>query len=249
MPERTDSCAASKPPRVQGYLMKALGIQVNISRPCSSISSAVVSSSANTSIETPASPTKGETAWTILRYSSICSRMDSPCSAATFFLTSGFLAINDGFVVCPSSKPMNRLMRSVSLASPPSSRILVVRVFMVFLQQSNGECALLVPSIEAGASKQLSAEFVFEARSEPAVLCCTARPLWKPARSARGGTDRVLRQTGDRRHKRLVDVASLPSDAEISPEWDAFITSLSHPASQDRIKTLIKRDFHRPGDV
>jgi enoyl-CoA hydratase/carnithine racemase len=49
--------------------------------------------------------------------------------------------------------------------------------------------------------------------------------------------------------KRLVDVASLPSDAEISLEWDAFLASLSRPASQLRIKALMERGFHRPGDV
>src|ERR1700720_1629654 len=41
--------------------------------------------------------------------------------------------------------------------------------------------------------------------------------------------------------KRLVDVASLPPDAEIKPEWDAFIASLGRPASQQRIKTLMDR--------
>src|SRR6266567_3987517 len=34
--------------------------------------------------------------------------------------------------------------------------------------------------------------------------------------------------------KRLVDVASLPPDAEILPEWDAFLAALSRPASQKR---------------
>lgn len=38
--------------------------------------------------------------------------------------------------------------------------------------------------------------------------------------------------------KRLVDVASLPSDAEIAPEWDAFMASLARPAAQERIKAL-----------
>jgi len=37
--------------------------------------------------------------------------------------------------------------------------------------------------------------------------------------------------------KRLVDIASLPPDAEIAPEWDAFLASLGRPASQTRIKT------------
>jgi enoyl-CoA hydratase/carnithine racemase len=49
--------------------------------------------------------------------------------------------------------------------------------------------------------------------------------------------------------KRLVDVASLPPDAEILPEWDAFLAALGRPASQKRIKTLMERGFHRAGDV
>ncbi|MCK1624646.1 enoyl-CoA hydratase/isomerase family protein [Bradyrhizobium sp. 147] len=49
--------------------------------------------------------------------------------------------------------------------------------------------------------------------------------------------------------KRLVDKASLPADADIAPEWDAFIASLGRPATQARIKALIARGFHRPGDV
>jgi hypothetical protein len=49
--------------------------------------------------------------------------------------------------------------------------------------------------------------------------------------------------------KRLVDVASLPSDAEIKPEWDAFLASLQRPASQKRIAALMERGFHSPGDV
>lgn len=49
--------------------------------------------------------------------------------------------------------------------------------------------------------------------------------------------------------KRLVDVASLPPDAEIKPEWDAFIAALGRPASERRIKALMDRGFHRAGDV
>jgi enoyl-CoA hydratase/carnithine racemase len=49
--------------------------------------------------------------------------------------------------------------------------------------------------------------------------------------------------------KRLVNAASLPSDAEIAPEWDAFLASVQRPASQDRIKRLLERGFHRAGDV
>jgi enoyl-CoA hydratase/carnithine racemase len=49
--------------------------------------------------------------------------------------------------------------------------------------------------------------------------------------------------------KGLVNVASLPTDAEIVPEWDAFIASVQRPATQTRIKKLMERGFHRPGDV
>jgi enoyl-CoA hydratase/carnithine racemase len=49
--------------------------------------------------------------------------------------------------------------------------------------------------------------------------------------------------------KRLVDVASLPPDAEIAPEWEAFMAALARPAAQTRIKALMERGFHKPGDV
>jgi len=49
--------------------------------------------------------------------------------------------------------------------------------------------------------------------------------------------------------KHLVDVASLPSDADIAPEWDAFMGSLQRPAAQARIKRLMEMGFHKPGDV
>jgi enoyl-CoA hydratase/carnithine racemase len=49
--------------------------------------------------------------------------------------------------------------------------------------------------------------------------------------------------------KHLVDVASLPPDDEIAPEWGAFLASLSRPAAQTRIKALMERGFHKPGDV
>ena len=49
--------------------------------------------------------------------------------------------------------------------------------------------------------------------------------------------------------KRLVNVASLPTDAEIAPEWDAFLGALGRPASQSRITALMDRGFHRAGDV
>jgi len=49
--------------------------------------------------------------------------------------------------------------------------------------------------------------------------------------------------------KRLVDLNSLPSDAEIAPEWEAFTTSLGRPAAQERLHALFERGFHAPGDV
>lgn len=49
--------------------------------------------------------------------------------------------------------------------------------------------------------------------------------------------------------KRLVNVNSLPTDAEIAPEWDAFLAALGRPAAQQRIKKLFERGFHQPGDV
>lgn len=49
--------------------------------------------------------------------------------------------------------------------------------------------------------------------------------------------------------KRLVDIASLPADADIAPEWGAFLGALNRPAAQKRIEKLMERGFHKPGDV
>jgi enoyl-CoA hydratase/carnithine racemase len=49
--------------------------------------------------------------------------------------------------------------------------------------------------------------------------------------------------------KRLVNLNSLPLDAEIAPEWDAFIASLGRPAAQARLRALFEKGFHKPGDV
>ena len=49
--------------------------------------------------------------------------------------------------------------------------------------------------------------------------------------------------------KRFVDVASLPPDYEIAPEWDVCIASIMRPAAQERIKKLLDQGFHQPGDV
>ena len=55
---------------------------------------------------------------------------------------------------------------------------------------------------------------------------------------------RVISET-----KRFVDVASLPPDYEIAPEWDVCFASIMRPAAQERIKKLMERGFHKPGDV
>jgi len=49
--------------------------------------------------------------------------------------------------------------------------------------------------------------------------------------------------------KRLVDVASLPPDFEIAPEWYLCLASIARPAAQKRIRMLLDRGFHQPGDV
>jgi enoyl-CoA hydratase/carnithine racemase len=48
--------------------------------------------------------------------------------------------------------------------------------------------------------------------------------------------------------KRLVNT-SLPPDVELGAGWDACIASLGRPAAQSGIKALMKRGFHKPGDV
>jgi hypothetical protein len=49
--------------------------------------------------------------------------------------------------------------------------------------------------------------------------------------------------------KRFADVASLPPDYEIAPEWDVCLASIMRPAAQKRIGMLMERGFHQPGDV
>jgi enoyl-CoA hydratase/carnithine racemase len=48
--------------------------------------------------------------------------------------------------------------------------------------------------------------------------------------------------------KRFVNT-SLPPDVELGAGWDACLASLGRPASQARIKALMERGFHKPGDV
>ena len=46
-----------------------------------------------------------------------------------------------------------------------------------------------------------------------------------------------------------MNVASLPADSEILPEWAAFLDSWGRSAAQRRIKKLMDHGFHKPGDV
>ena len=52
-----------------------------------------------------------------------------------------------------------------------------------------------------------------------------------------------------RETKRFVDVASLPPDFEIAPEWNVCLASIMRPAAQEKISKLMERGFHQPGDV
>src|SRR5205809_6275883 len=49
--------------------------------------------------------------------------------------------------------------------------------------------------------------------------------------------------------KRFADVASLPPDYEIAPEWDVCFASIMRPAAQKKIQKLMEQGFHKPGDV
>jgi len=49
--------------------------------------------------------------------------------------------------------------------------------------------------------------------------------------------------------KHFADVASLPPDFEIAAEWEVCFASIMRPAAQERIRMLMERGFHRPGDV
>lgn len=49
--------------------------------------------------------------------------------------------------------------------------------------------------------------------------------------------------------KHLVDLASLPPDAEMREGWDAFITSVQRPVAQARVGALVERGLQKPGDL
>jgi enoyl-CoA hydratase/carnithine racemase len=49
--------------------------------------------------------------------------------------------------------------------------------------------------------------------------------------------------------KRLVNAASLPPDVEVDAGWQACMVSIARPAAQEKIKALMARGFHKPGDA
>ena len=49
--------------------------------------------------------------------------------------------------------------------------------------------------------------------------------------------------------KKLLNVASLPPDAELQASWDAFIASVQRPGAQARLKALIDKGLGKPGDA
>jgi enoyl-CoA hydratase/carnithine racemase len=49
--------------------------------------------------------------------------------------------------------------------------------------------------------------------------------------------------------KRLVNAACLPPDVQVQAGWDACMASIVRPAAQERIKALMTRGFHQPGDA
>jgi enoyl-CoA hydratase/carnithine racemase len=49
--------------------------------------------------------------------------------------------------------------------------------------------------------------------------------------------------------KKLVNLASMPPDAEMQPGWDAFIASVQRPAAQARLKALVEKGLQRVGNI
>jgi hypothetical protein len=49
--------------------------------------------------------------------------------------------------------------------------------------------------------------------------------------------------------KKRVGVSSLPSDAEVAAEWNAFITSVKRPAAQQRVGKLMGLGLQQNPDI
>ena len=49
--------------------------------------------------------------------------------------------------------------------------------------------------------------------------------------------------------KKLVNVESLPPEADIKASWDAFLISVQRPGPQARLKALVGKGLQKPGDL
>ena len=49
--------------------------------------------------------------------------------------------------------------------------------------------------------------------------------------------------------KKFVDLASLPPDHEVAPQWDVFVASVQRPPARQRIGKLIEMGLQQAGDV
>src|SRR5258707_9212170 len=49
--------------------------------------------------------------------------------------------------------------------------------------------------------------------------------------------------------KRFADVASLPPDYEIAPEWDVCIASINRTTAERGMGLLLEQEFHKPDDL
>src|SRR3954469_1556643 len=49
--------------------------------------------------------------------------------------------------------------------------------------------------------------------------------------------------------KRLVNAGSLPADVDITAGWEACMASIGRPAAQGKIRELMAKGFHQPGDA
>jgi len=49
--------------------------------------------------------------------------------------------------------------------------------------------------------------------------------------------------------KKLVNLASLPPDSEMTPNWDAFIATVQRPAAQERVGALVKQGLQKDPSI
>jgi enoyl-CoA hydratase/carnithine racemase len=49
--------------------------------------------------------------------------------------------------------------------------------------------------------------------------------------------------------KKLVNLASLPPDSEMTPNWNAFISTVQRPAAQERVGALVKQGLQKDPSI